>query len=95
MTKSNTRKHNPDFKARVAIEAIKGEKTLSELAGKYKVHPSVVQRWKKELIEKSSQVFATGSNKQNDKQAEIAQLYKKIGQLTVERDFLEQASHLI
>ena len=95
MTKSNTRKHSPDFKARVAIEAIKGEKTLSELAGKYKVHPSVIQRWKKELIEKSSQVFATGSNKQNDKQAEVAQLYKKIGQLTVERDFLEQASNLI
>ena len=95
MTKSNTRKHSPDFKARVAIEALKGEKTLSELAGKYKVHPSVIQRWKKELIEKSSQVFATRSNKQNDKQAEVAQLYKKIGQLTVERDFLEQASNLI
>ena len=65
------------------------------MAGKYKVHPSVIQRWKKELIEKYSQVFAIGSNKQNDKQAEVAQLYKKIGQLTVERDFLEQASHLI
>ncbi len=55
----------------------------------------MIQRWKKELIEKYSQVFAIGSNKQNDKQAEVAQLYKKIGQLTVERDFLEQASHLI
>lgn len=95
MPRKNQRTHSPEFKAKVALAAIKGDKTLPELASQYQLHPSVIQRWKKELLDGASGVFDNGRVKKNDGgQAEIAQLYKKIGQLTVERDFLAQVSDL-
>lgn len=95
MPRKNQRTHSPEFKDKVVLAAIKGDKTIPELASQYQLHPSIIQRWKKELLDGASGVFENGRVKKNDdSQAEMAQLYKKIGQLTVERDFLARVSDL-
>jgi len=85
----NRRKHSPSFKAKVALEAIKGEETVAQLASRFDVHPSQVNKWKKELTEGATNLFTDRSHKQPDNQQLVAQLYQQIGQLKVERDFLE------
>ena len=78
-----------DFKARVALEALRGDKTIQEIAAKHKVHPNQVSAWKRQAIESLSEVFSNGADRERqDHQAEIRDLHAKIGQLTVERDFL-------
>ena len=78
-----------DFKARVALEALRGDKTIQEIASKHKVHPNQVSAWKRQAIESLSEVFSNGADRERqDHQAEIRELHAKIGQLTVERDFL-------
>ena len=86
--KKIAKKHNAAFKAKVALEAIKGDHTIPELSAQYGVHPSVIHKWKKLMLEKAAGVFEEGNTKTNDEI--IAKLYKKIGQLEVERDFLAQ-----
>ena len=86
--KKIVKKHNAGFKAKVALEAIKGDHTIPELAAQYGVHPSVIHKWKRLVLEKAATVFEEGNAKTNDEI--IAKLYKKIGQLEVERDFLAQ-----
>ena len=90
MTK-NRRKHSPSFKARVALEALKGEETVAELASRYEVHPSQVRKWKQALAEGAAGIFGGDAHfqKQKDDANLIARLYQQIGQLKVERDFLE------
>ena len=78
-----------DFKARVALEALRGDKTIQEIAAKHKVHPNQVSAWKRQAIEGLSGVFSNGAERERqDHQSEIRELHAKIGQLTVERDFL-------
>ena len=78
-----------DFKARVALEALRGDKTIQEIAAKHKVHPNQVSAWKRQAIEGLSGVFSNGAERERqDHQAEIRELHAKIGELTVERDFL-------
>ena len=86
------RQHNSAFKARVALEALKGEQTVSELASRFGVHPTMIHRWKKALLEGASGVFERGaSSKVAEVDAEtVKTLHAKIGQLTVAKDFLEQ-----
>jgi transposase len=88
--KQSRRKHRPSFKAKVALEALKGEETTAELAGRFEVHPSQIRVWKKALAEGAAGIFGGDQNqKRKDEEGLIAQLYQQIGQLKVERDFLE------
>jgi transposase len=87
----NRRKFTAAFKAKVAIEAIKGEKTLGEIAAEFKVHPNQVSAWKKLLLEGSSDVFSDRSERrEKDIEAERDRLYRQIGQLQVEVDWLKK-----
>jgi transposase len=89
--KQTRRQHSPAFKAKVAMEAIKGEESIAELASRFEVHPSQIRKWKRELTEGAASIFGAdhdGSGKGNDKL--VANLYQQIGQLKVEKDFLEK-----
>ncbi len=85
------RNHSSAFKARVALEAIKGEKTMSELADQFGLHPTQIQQWKKQLLEGSKDVFGASEKERKHYESEVKELHAKIGQLTMERDFLSKA----
>ena len=85
------RKHSPAFKAKVALEAVKGQETVAQLAARYEVHPGQIQAWKKVIVEGAAGVFGNGQEKKAKNDAALmARLYQEIGQLKVERDFLEE-----
>jgi transposase len=87
--KQNTRKHSPSFKARVALEALKGDETTAEPASSFEVHPGQIRSWKKTLVEGATGVFGNDPNHKKEDDAKlVAQLYQQIDQLKVERDFL-------
>lgn len=90
MTKRPRRNHSSAFKANVALEAIKGEQTLSELADRFQVHPNQIIEWKKKLLAGAEEVFENGKRHQAQ-EADVKELHAKIGQLTVENDFLSSA----
>ena len=79
------------FKAKVALEALKGEKTIAELASEYKVHATQVTAWRKQLKERAAEVFGNPHSKELKEQQELAErLYKNIGQLQVENDWMKR-----
>ena len=89
------KQYSPQFKAKVAIEAIRGQKTTAELASQYEIHPTMINNWKRDLLDKASELFDNGKTTnqvQAETQAQIDELYRQIGQLTVERDFLAKRS---
>ena len=85
------RNHSASFKAKVALEAVRGEKTISELSSHFSLHPNQIQQWKKQLIEASKDVFGSSEKKRKNFESEVKDLHAKIGQLTMERDFLSKA----
>jgi transposase-like protein len=92
MTKRTRRNHSGSFKAKVALDTLRGDKTLLEIAEKYQVHPTQVTEWKKQLLERAADVFDGGvtSGKQ-DAEPDLKVLHAKIGQQALEIDFLSGA----
>jgi putative transposase len=85
------KQHTAEFKAKVALEAAKGQRTISELASQYKIHPSQIAQWKKQLLDNASAVFSTGrSQGSGEQEGLINTLYQQIGQLTVEVEWLKK-----
>lgn len=87
MTKHRNR-HSADFKAKVAMAALSEAKTLAELSSEYGVHSTQITRWKQELITNSPDLFGKGKKKDDNHEAEVAELHRQIGKLKVENDFL-------
>ena len=85
------RNHSPDFKAKVALAAIKGDETLIELAKRYQINANLIVKWKKLLLENSAEVFASGKGLAPDRESEIKSLQAKIGEVIMENDFLSKA----
>jgi transposase-like protein len=85
------RRFTSEFKARVALEALRGDKTIQEIASRHEVHPNQVGTWKRQAMDGLAAVFSNGADQErHDREAEIRDLHAKIGQLTVERDFLSK-----
>jgi transposase len=89
MARRKRRNHSPAFKAQVAIAAVKGDKTLAELAQQHDVHPNQIAEWKTQLLERAAQVF--GGSSPETPPVDLKVLHAKIGQLALENDFLESA----
>ncbi len=89
------KQYSPAFKAKVALEGVRGEKTVSELASQYEVHPTMINNCRFQLLEGASSLFEKGSGNRpsrDSQQEQIDELYRQIGQLKVERDFLANRS---
>jgi len=83
------RRFTADFKAKVALEALRGDRTVQEIAARHKVHPNQVSAWKRQAMDGLNEVFSNGAERAGrDHEYEVHDLHAKIGQLTVERDFL-------
>jgi transposase-like protein len=92
-----TRKqYSPKFKARVAVEALRGEKTLSQLGSQYKVHPLQIAKWRRAALDQLPELFVDGRKRQhNQAEAETTALYEEIGRLKVELDWLKKKAGLL
>ena len=91
MTKRTRRNHAPSFKAKVALAAIKGEKTLAELAQLFDVHPNQITTWKAQLLDGAAAVFGSGGSASDAPPVDLKALHAKIGELALENDFLSGA----
>ncbi len=93
--KRRRKQYSADWKAKVALEAIKGQRTVQEIASHYEVHPTLVTHWKKQLLEGAAEIFSNGKRVAADADEELkAELYQQIGKLQVEVDWLKKKSGL-
>ena len=93
--KRQRRQYSADWKAKVALEAIKGQRTVQEIASHYEVHPTLVTHWKKQLLEGAAEIFSNGKRAAADADEELkAELYQQIEKLQVEVDWLKKKSGL-
>lgn len=86
--KAKRTKHSPEFKAKVALSALREEETVPALAKRFGVHPMQIYTWKRQLVERAGAAFAAGRPKSDEGRAD--ELLQKIGELTMERDFLSR-----
>ena len=90
------KKFEPALKARIALEAIRGEKTLAEISSEYGAHATQISKWKQELIAGSAEIFSNGKTlKDTGHQEQIDKLHRVIGEITVERDWLKKKLNLL
>lgn len=89
MARRSRRNHSPAFKAKVALLAVRGELTVAELAKKFDIHPNLITQWKTQLLQNAVNAFDGSSVKTEE--VDVDKLHAKIGQLTLENDFLEKA----
>jgi len=96
MERSMRRSHDSAFKAKVALEALKGEKTLAQLSSEFKVHANQIRQWRKRALEELPGIF-TGhrAQKETEKDELVSELYRQIGQLKVEMDWLKKKSQML
>jgi len=91
MTRRPRRNHSPSFKAKVALAALKGDRTMSELATQFDLHPNQIKQWKDQLLAGVPDVFDSKAGASKEPAIDVKSLHAKIGQLTLENDFLEGA----
>lgn len=92
---STRKRYDAVFKAKVALEAIKGERTIAEIASECGVHPNQITKWKKQLLEEVPEIFSNSRKKKKHKTEDLeSELYKQIGQLKVELDWLKKKSQI-
>lgn len=84
------KKFDSDFKARIALEALKGEKTIAEISSEYKVHSSQIAKWKQQVLFGIKGMFSKGNGNHENHEQAMTDLYVQIGQLKVENDFLKK-----
>jgi putative transposase len=93
--KNKRRNHSAQFKAKVALAAVKGDRTIAELASEFDVHPNQIAQWKKQLLQSLPEVFSRSRQKNKHRQDELTEhLYQQIGKLKVELDWLKKKSGL-
>ena len=86
------KQYSAEFKAKIALAAIRGDGTVAELASRYKIHPNMITKWKREALDGMKETFARGGKTgQPDHEIEVKELRAKIGELVLERDFLQRA----
>ena len=94
--KRQRKHHSPGFKAKVALEAVRGERTLNELAGQFELHPTQVVQWKKRLVEGATGLFSGRAERDAVEESALRdRLYQEIGQLKVELDWLKKKHELL
>ena len=82
------KQHSPQFKAKVALAALQNEKTTAQLASRFNIHPTMISTWKRQLLDNAAELFDKGQKSRKQAEGKIDELYRHIGELKVERDFL-------
>lgn len=88
------KQYSPEFKAKVALAALRNEESTPELAVRFKIHPTMIGNWKRELVEGAAELFDKGQKTKKQHNATVDELYRQIGQLKVEKDFLSKGLSL-
>ena len=85
-----TKRHSPQFKTKVALAAIQNDETIAQVASRFGVHPTMVSTWKRQMLEGAADIFGKNHNSRKQAQSQTDELYRQIGKLKVENDFLSR-----